>query len=40
MSRRERATVTVPVMSRHFLAVFWGIRESDFDPGVLPQLST
>jgi hypothetical protein len=33
-------TVTVPVVSRYFLAVFWGVPESDFDPAVLPRLST
>ena len=32
-------TVTVPVVSRYFLAVFWGVPESDFDPAVLPQVS-
>jgi hypothetical protein len=34
------STSVVPVVSQYFLAVFWGIRESDFDPDVLPQLVT
>lgn len=33
-------TATVPVVSRYFLAVFWSIPESDFDPAVTPQLTT
>jgi hypothetical protein len=31
---------TVPVMSGYFLAIFWGIRASDFDPSALPQVVT
>lgn len=34
------ATVTVPVLYGHFLAVFWRIRERDFDPSVLPEVAS
>lgn len=33
------ATAVVPVSAGHFLAVFWDIREGDFDPEVLPEIS-
>jgi hypothetical protein len=31
------STATAAVESGYFLVVFWGIREDDFDPAVLPQ---
>lgn len=32
------STAAVGVRSRYYLAVFWGIRDSDFDPGALPRI--
>jgi hypothetical protein len=33
------ATVTVPVESAYFLAVFWDVPEGDFDPAAQPELT-
>jgi hypothetical protein len=45
--KESHAVTLTPVLavrnwlfSRYFLAVFRGIPESNFDPAVLPQLST
>jgi hypothetical protein len=35
----EGASETVRVVSRYYLAVFWGVPEGDFDPSALPQVA-
>ncbi len=34
------STARAAVVSGYFLAVFWDIREGDFDPGALPRVAT